>query len=123
VSGDRMRLRQALANLVDNAVKYTPPGGHIRLVALREPGQVVLECEDDGPGLVAEDLPRIWDRLYRGDRSRGQKGLGLGLSLVRAIATAHRGAASVSPRPGGGSVFRLVLPSTPVDSRARLTHL
>jgi signal transduction histidine kinase len=56
------------------------------------------------------DLPRVWDRLYRGDRSRAQKGLGLGLSLVRAIALAHRGEATVRPRPGGGSVFSLAVP-------------
>ena len=86
-----MRLRQALANLLDNAVKYTPPGGHVRLGARRETGVVVLECEDDGPGIAPDDLPRIWDRLYRGDRSRAERGLGLGLSLVRAIARAHLG--------------------------------
>jgi signal transduction histidine kinase len=123
VTGDRMRLRQALANLLDNAVKYTPPGGHVRLGVRREPGRIVLECEDDGPGIAPGDVTRIWDRLYRGDRSRGQKGLGLGLSLVRAIATAHLGEAGVSPRPGGGAVFRLALPAPPAGSPPRLTQL
>jgi len=117
VIGDRMRLRQALANLVDNAVKYTPPGGHVRLAARREPDRVVLECEDDGPGVASDDLPRIWDRLYRADHSRGEKGLGLGLSLVRAIAVAHHGEAGVRPRLGGGSVFHVALPVRPVAPR------
>src|SRR5262249_25652918 len=113
VSADRVRLRQALANLVDNAVKYTPEGGHVRLGAHAEDGRVVLECADDGPGIDPEDRPRIWDRLYRGDRSRSEKGLGLGLSLVQAIAHAHGGEVTVESPPSGGSVFRLSLPSSP----------
>ncbi|HEY7514022.1 MAG TPA: ATP-binding protein [Vicinamibacteria bacterium] len=115
VTADRVRLRQALANLVDNAVKYTPRGGHVRLGARAEAGRVVLECADDGPGIAPEDRPRIWDRLYRGDQSRSEKGLGLGLSLVRAIAHAHGGEASVEPAAGGGSLFRLSLPASITD--------
>jgi signal transduction histidine kinase len=117
VNGDRMRLRQALANLADNAIKYTPAGGHVRLRARRDGERVVLECADDGPGIPPEDLPRIWDRLYRGDRSRGRKGLGLGLSLVRAIAAAHHGEAGVAAGEGGGSVFRLSLPAARLEDR------
>jgi signal transduction histidine kinase len=112
VPADRVRLRQALANLVDNAVKYTPEGGHVRLAAHAEDGRVVLQCADDGPGIDPEDRPRIWDRLYRGDRSRSEKGLGLGLSLVRAIAHAHGGEATVESPPVGGSVFRVTLPAS-----------
>ncbi len=82
----------------------------MRLRARRAGPEVVLECEDDGPGIGPEDLPRIWDRLYRADRSRGEKGLGLGLSLVRAIARAHHGEASVVSEPGKGAAFRLQLP-------------
>ena len=82
------------------------------LRASREAGGIVFECEDDGLGIAPEDLPQIWDRLYRADRSRGQRGLGLGLSLVRAIATAHRGEASVTSAPGKGARFRLALPVT-----------
>jgi signal transduction histidine kinase len=119
VTGDRMRLRQALANLLDNAIKYTPPGGHVWLVGRREPSHVVLECQDDGPGIPAEDAGRIWDRLYRGDRSRGARGLGLGLSLVRAIATAHRGSAGVTARPGGGAVFSIEIPIAPAGLQNR----
>jgi len=115
VSGDRARLRQALANLVDNALKYTPRSGRVRLGASVEGGFVVLECEDDGPGISPADLPRIWDRLYRGDASRSERGLGLGLSLVRAIARAHGGEATVESSPGGGSRFRLRVPGFVTD--------
>jgi signal transduction histidine kinase len=110
LSADRARLRQALANLVDNALKYTPRGGRVRLSARPEGASVVFECVDDGPGISPQDLPRIWDRLYRGDQSRSERGLGLGLSLVRAIARAHGGEATVESSPGQGSVFRLRLP-------------
>jgi signal transduction histidine kinase len=111
ILGDPGRLRQAVANLVDNAVKYTPSGGHVRLGARAEGSRIVLECVDDGPGIPLEDLPRIWDRLYRGDRSRSERGLGLGLSLVRAIAHAHGGEAAVESEPGQGARFRLDLPA------------
>jgi signal transduction histidine kinase len=111
VWADRARLRQALANLADNALKYTPRGGRVRLSARPEGPTVVFECADDGPGISAEDLPRIWDRLYRGDRSRSERGLGLGLSLVRAIARAHGGEATVESSPGRGAAFRLRLPA------------
>jgi signal transduction histidine kinase len=110
--GDRTRLRQALANLADNAVKYTPRGGHVWLRARQEGDRVALECADDGGGIAAEDLPRIWDRLYRGDRSRSERGLGLGLSLVRAIARAHGGDAVVESAEGRGATFRLELPAS-----------
>jgi signal transduction histidine kinase len=112
LTGDRARLRQALANLTDNAVKYTPPGGHVWLRAHREGDRVVFECADDGPGIAPEDLPRVWDRLFRGDHSAGARGLGLGLSLVRAIARAHGGEAHVTSTLGAGSSFRLSLPIT-----------
>jgi signal transduction histidine kinase len=110
LEADPVRLRQALANLVDNAVKYTPSGGHVRLSARPREGGVVFECADDGPGIPPDDLPRIWERLYRGDKSRSQRGLGLGLSLVRAIARAHGGKASVESVPGKGATFSIDLP-------------
>jgi signal transduction histidine kinase len=111
VVADRVRLRQALANLLDNALKYTPAGGHVRLRVFQEGGETVFECADDGPGIAPYDLPRIWDRLYRGDSSRSERGLGLGLSLVRAIARAHGGEAEVVSAPGAGARFRLRLPA------------
>ena len=112
VRGDRARLRQALANLTDNAVKYTPAGGHVWLRARQEGDRVVFECADDGPGIAPEDLLHIFDRLYRSDRSRTERGLGLGLSLVRAIARAHGGEATVTSAPGAGASFRLSFPIT-----------
>jgi len=110
VAADRNRLRQVLANLLDNAVKFTPAGGHVMLRASEEADGVALAVEDDGPGIAAEDLPRIWDRLYRGDRSRSERGLGLGLSLVRAIVEAHKGRAEVASSPDHGARFTIHLP-------------
>jgi heavy metal sensor kinase len=110
VSADRSRLRQVLANLVDNAVKYTPAGGRVSLRARDAGSDVAIEVEDTGPGIEPDDLPRIWERLYRGDRSRSERGLGLGLSLVRAIVEAHRGRAEVSSSPGQGARFTVTLP-------------
>jgi signal transduction histidine kinase len=113
VKADRQRLRQALANLVDNALKYTKRGGRVTLSAERHRQSVTIRVTDTGIGISAEDLPRIWDRLYRGrgDASRSEPGLGLGLSLVRAIATAHHGRADVKSVPGQGSTFELTLPA------------
>jgi signal transduction histidine kinase len=111
VTADRDRLRQVLANLVDNAVKYTPAGGRVSLTARRDGTGVRIEVTDDGPGIAAHDLPRIWERLYRGDRSRTERGLGLGLSLVRAIVMAHAGTVHVDSEVGRGSVFAITLPA------------
>ena len=111
IDADRQRMRQVLSNLVDNALKYTPPGGRVVLRARRAGDHAAIEVADNGPGITAEDLPRIWDRLYRGDRSRSERGLGLGLSLVRAIVEAHGGKASVAPTPGGGATFRIEIPA------------
>ena len=108
---DRNRLRQVLANLLDNAIKYTPAGGRVEVRAGREGGTVVVQVKDTGAGIPPDELPRIWDRLYRGDKSRSTRGLGLGLSLVRAIVRAHGGEVSVQSAPGQGSTFVLRLPS------------
>lgn len=110
VSADRNRMRQVLANLLDNAVKYTPRGGRIEVVAEAAGSDAVVAVRDSGIGIASEDLPRIWDRLYRADHSRSERGLGLGLSLVRAIVQAHRGRVEVESTPGRGSTFRLFLP-------------
>jgi len=107
---DRNRMRQVLANLLDNAIKYTSPGGTIALRASHLLQQIVILVEDTGVGIPPEDLPHIWDRLYRGDHSRSQRGLGLGLSVVKAVAQAHKGSVEVSSQPGVGSRFTLVLP-------------
>jgi signal transduction histidine kinase len=109
---DASRVRQALANLVDNAVKYTHRGGHVEV--LIESDVANLEARfcvrDNGRGIPPDALPRIWDRLYRVDPSRAERGLGLGLSLVKAIALAHRGRVAVESVPDRGSSFILVLP-------------
>jgi signal transduction histidine kinase len=111
VSGDRNRLRQVAANLLDNAIKYTRPGGRVDLEVRAEGPDAVLSVADTGVGIPVEELPRIWERLYRGDRSRSERGLGLGLSLVRAIVLAHGGRVEAVSWPGKGSVFTVRLPA------------
>jgi len=111
VVADPLRMRQVLANLLDNAVKYTPAGGRILLRAESKGKQVLFLVEDTGTGIPPEEIPRIWDRLYRGDQSRSEKGLGLGLSLVKAVVHAHGGHVDVFSEPGKGSSFSIVLPA------------
>lgn len=109
-SGDKTRLQRAAANLIDNAIKYTPAGGNVRLVCRAEPGGIRIEVRDSGIGMAPDELPRIFDRFYRGEKSRSSPGSGLGLSLVRSIIHAHGGHVSVQSTPGQGSVFSLFLP-------------
>jgi signal transduction histidine kinase len=113
LDADHNRLRQVMANLVDNALKYTPAGGTIALEGRAGRDTLVIEVRDTGIGIPPVDLPRVWDRLYRGDASRSERGLGLGLSLVRAIVEAHGGTVAVQSEPGKGSTFTIVLPSEP----------
>jgi len=110
VSGDRTRLEQVAANLLDNAVKYTPPGGRVDVAVARDGSNAQLRVSDTGPGIPSSELPRIWDRLFRGDASRSERGLGLGLSLVKAIVEAHGGTVAVESRPGRGATFTIKLP-------------
>lgn len=110
LSADAIRLGQAVNNLVDNALKYTPPGGRVRLGARIEPGAVVITVADNGPGVPPAEREAIFRRLYRGDASRSQRGLGLGLSLVKAIVEAHGGTVGVDDAPGGGARFTVRLP-------------
>jgi len=110
VPADRDRLRQAIANLVDNAVKYTPRGGRVDVAASADHDSTSIRVADTGPGILEQDLPRIFDRLYRGDQSRATRGLGLGLSLVRAYVEAQGGTVSVSSRLGSGTTFTIRLP-------------
>ena len=107
---DRIRIRQVFANLLDNALKYTGAGGRVEIRTRCEPSQAFIEVTDTGMGIPLEEIPRIWERLFRGDRSRSQRGLGLGLSLVKAIVEAHGGAVSVQSKVGQGSTFTVTLP-------------
>jgi two-component system phosphate regulon sensor histidine kinase PhoR len=113
VAGDPDYLERAMANLVDNAVKYTPEGGAIRISAARRDAAVMVEVADTGIGIPAEDLPRVFERFYRVDKSRSREmgGTGLGLSIVKHITQAHGGSVEALSEPGKGSVFRLVLPA------------
>ncbi len=110
LTADRNRLRQVMANLLDNAIKYTPEGGRIAVQVCPEQNGVEIRVADTGIGMTPDELSKIWDRLYRGDRSRSQRGLGLGLSLVKAVVEAHKGHVSASSGPGAGSVFTVTLP-------------
>ena len=111
VSVDPARMRQVFANLLDNAIKYTPQGGSIAFSARRRDSQIEVTVADTGCGITEDDLPRIWERLYRSDKSRGEHGLGLGLNLVKAVVEAHHGHVEVSSMPGRGSEFRVCVPT------------
>jgi signal transduction histidine kinase len=111
VAGDRARLEQVAANLIDNAIKYTAAGGRVDVAVRRDNGSAILEVRDTGVGIPADEISRIWDRLFRGDSSRTERGLGLGLSFVKAIVTAHGGTVDVSSEPGRGSTFTVRLPA------------
>ena len=104
------RMRQVFANLLDNAIKYTPRGGKVRVSATRDADSAVVSVSDTGAGIAPEHLPRIWERLYRADPSRSERGLGLGLSLVKAYVEAHGGTVAASSQPGIGSTFTVRLP-------------
>ncbi|MEO7206307.1 MAG: HAMP domain-containing sensor histidine kinase [Steroidobacteraceae bacterium] len=107
---DAVRMRQVFANLLDNALKYTAQGGAVELSCAARESRVVVQIRDTGAGISESEQPRIWGRLYRGDRSRSQRGLGLGLSLVKAIIEAHHGEVSVKSAPGEGALFTVILP-------------
>ena len=109
-SVDRLRMRQVLANLLDNAIKYTPEGGSVTISLRDEPNQAVVIFRDSGIGIPAEEQDKIWARLYRGDKSRSQRGLGLGLSLVKAVVEAHGGETTVASEGNQGSEFTVRLP-------------
>jgi signal transduction histidine kinase len=111
ISADRNRFIQVLANLLDNAIKYSLPGGQVSIKVGREDHRTTIAFEDKGIGVAPEESDKIWDRLYRGDKSRSQPGLGLGLSLVRAVMHAHNGQVDVQSSPDQGSVFTISFPA------------
>jgi signal transduction histidine kinase len=113
VSASHDRLRQAFANLLDNAIKYSPAHAAVTIHASAENSEAIVRVTDTGVGIAPEHLPRIWDRLYRADPSRSERGLGLGLSLVRAYVQAHGGRVEAASQPGTGSTFTVRLPLAP----------
>ena len=108
---DTVRLGQAVNNLLDNALKYTPAGGGVVLALRQGPGHAILTVTDNGPGIPPAEREAVFRRLYRGDASRSQRGLGLGLSVVKAIVEAHGGTVSAGDAPGGGASFTVRLPA------------
>jgi two-component system, OmpR family, heavy metal sensor histidine kinase CusS len=115
VWGDEARLRQVFYNLVDNAIKYTPPGGRVEVAVARQDGAAVVRIRDTGIGIPAEHLPRVFDRFYRVDkaRSRAEGGTGLGLSIAHSIVAAHDGHIELTSTPGEGTTCIVTLPLTP----------
>ncbi|MFE2943328.1 ATP-binding protein [Streptomyces sp. NPDC059255] len=112
LSADPVRLRQTIGNLLSNAVRHTPPGGNVTLRCRHTTDHVVIEVADTGTGIDAGDLPHVFDRFWRADKSRSRRtgGSGLGLAIVRQLTEAHGGTVSVASTPGTETVFTLTLP-------------
>jgi heavy metal sensor kinase len=113
IRGDLGRLQRVVANLMDNALKYTPPGGAVKVTLAEEGERVKLSFADTGTGIPAEELTRIFERFYRCDRSRTEYGNGLGLSLALAFVRAHGGDITVDSTPDQGSTFTVTLARAP----------
>lgn len=113
VLGDADRLAQVARNLLSNALKFTPAGGHVRLSTGIEGRSAVLEVGDDGPGIQPADLPRVFERFWRGGAASDIPGSGVGLTIARELARAHGGNISASSRPGVATTFRVTLPPRP----------
>ena len=115
IEGDPARIKQVVVNLLDNAIKYTPSGGRVKLGVHAEAGEAVLEVADTGIGIPPEAQPHVFERFYRVDAARNRDigGAGIGLSIVKAICTAHSGRVELKSVPGTGSCFRVRLPMSP----------
>ncbi|WP_328744448.1 HAMP domain-containing histidine kinase [Streptomyces sp. NBC_00285] len=115
LDADPVRMRQVLGNLVSNAVRHTPAGGTVTLSAHPDGDDVVLEVSDTGSGIAPDDLPHVFDRFWRAEKSRSRRtgGSGLGLPIVRHLVAAHGGTVAADSEPGSGSVFSLRLPGGP----------
>ena len=116
VRGVVQGLQRAVANLIDNAINYTPARGQVVVSVQCRDGRGIVAVRDTGLGIEPDDLPHIFKRFYRGDRSRARPGTGLGLSLVQAIVHAHRGDVSVISRPNVGTTFTITLPGASVTA-------
>jgi signal transduction histidine kinase len=114
ILGDKTKIQRAVSNLLDNALKYTPQGGMVTVSVEGKVDQVALSVKDTGPGISDLDLPHVFDRFFRGDRSRSLPGTGLGLNLTLAIARAHGGDVKVTSVPGQGSTFTITLLRSPL---------
>lgn len=110
VAGDRSRLQRALANLLDNALKFTPAGGRVALELKQEGENASITISDTGPGISTADLPHVYERFYRADRSRSTTGTGLGLSLVQSIVLAHKGTIDITSEENAGTRVSLLFP-------------
>ncbi len=110
---DEMRLEEIVHNLLDNAVKYSRAGGRIMIGVLARDSEIVLSVADEGVGIPAEDLPRIFERFYRADRARSRElgGTGLGLSIVKHIAQLHRGRVEAESVIDHGTTISVILPA------------
>jgi signal transduction histidine kinase len=115
VLGDELRLRELLLNLVENAIKYSHPGGKVEVSLLTEGQHARLSVTDQGIGISDEDQKRIFDRFFRTDEARAhtKKGTGLGLAICTWIAESHKGKITVVSAPGQGSTFTVTLPLVP----------
>jgi signal transduction histidine kinase len=113
ISIDAMQMERVIANLLGNAIKFTPAGGRVRLVARRQRDALVVAVSDDGPGIPPEELPHLAERHFRGARSRGVEGSGLGLFIVRAVVEAHGGTLRLASGIGGGTTVTVSLPLDP----------
>lgn len=107
---DGLLLQQALFNLLDNAIRYSPPGSDLELSATKNNGNVLVEIADRGSGLSDDELDHVFDKFYRASSHRGKGGVGLGLTICRGIVQAHGGRIWAENRPGGGAIFRFTLP-------------
>ncbi len=117
VTGDPTRLRQVGGNLLSNALKFTPSGGWVRIELAGDDGEVVLRVADSGPGIPVEELPRVFDRFFRGNGVRAG-GSGIGLAVVRELVAAHGGTVEAASPPGTGAVLTVRLPVAPIPQRS-----
>jgi signal transduction histidine kinase len=111
ITGDSERLAQVVTNLLTNAVHYNKPGGEVRVKLESHGGMVILTVSDTGHGIAPEDLPRVFERFYRADKSRSTGGNGLGLAISKAVVEAHGGTIEVSSAKNAGTVFTVLLPT------------
>ncbi|HOS96044.1 MAG TPA: ATP-binding protein [Deltaproteobacteria bacterium] len=110
IEGDTVRLQRCISNLLDNALKFTPRGGRVTISARRLSDRLEMVVRDTGEGIAQEDLPHIFEKFYRSDKSRSTPGNGLGLSLVQSFVKAHHGEITVHSRTGEGTAFTIILP-------------